>query len=118
MGVDALRTFAQGVMFNTIGVPIVITRPAPDDAPIETSGIWMVVPLDESRPVGVDFQRREPRQVLVIPRLATLPTLPRGTTLLAPELAGGVVKGWRVEGFEQPTQVDEWRVRLVEIGTP
>lgn len=103
---------------EAFGVSIVVTRPAPDDIPIETTGIWMVLPLDEARPVGTDFQRRDPRQVLAIPRLATLPTLPRGTTLLAPEFAAGPVKGWRIEGFEQPARVDEWRVRLVEIGTP
>lgn len=115
MDVDTLRAFAQGVHFDTVGVPIVVTRPSPDDTPVSTTGIWLVQPLDETRPVGTDFQRRDPRKALAIKRDATLPTLPRGTLITAPETIGGVIKTWQVDGFDRPAEVDEWRaiVKLI-----
>lgn len=118
MDVDALRTFAQGVMLDTIGVPITVTRPVPFDDPVVASGIWVALPLDETRPMGMDFQRRESRKVMAIVRTATLPTLPNASTILAPELLNGPVRNWRVDGFERPVEVDEWRVRLVLITDP
>lgn len=113
MGVDALRAHAQTVMFAVIGVPITVTRPAPDDTPIVAEGVWAAMPTDESRPIGVDFQRAEPRKVLAIPRTETLPSIPRGTSISAPELLDGPIKNWRVDGYELPSEADLMRVRLV-----
>src|SRR6185369_6164730 len=113
MDVDALRAQAQTVMFDTIGVDITITRPVPDDTPIAAIGIWMDQPPDESRPIGTDFQRREPRRLMAIIRTASLTSLPRGTVISAPELQGGTPNDWRMDGFSRPAEVDEFRVHLV-----
>ncbi len=113
MDVDALRVQAQTVMFATIGVAITITRPAPDDTPIAATGIWMAQPPDENRPIGTDFQRREPRRLMAIKRTASLTSIPRGTVISAPELQGGTPTDWRVDGLSRPTEIDEFRVHLV-----
>ena len=94
------------------GVPATVTRPAPDNTPIVTTGFW-VSPLDEARPFGTDFQRREPRRVFVLPR-ATVPTLPRGTTVLAPQMAGGAIVTWKVDGLTEAVDPDHWRAMLVQ----
>jgi hypothetical protein len=44
------------------GLDIQVTRPAPDDTPVPTTGVWIPPPLEETRPVGTDFQRHEPRR--------------------------------------------------------
>lgn len=101
-------------MFGTIGVPITVTRPSPDDTPVTTSGIWMALSADETRPIGVDFQHAAPRKVLAIRLDAALPTIPRGSLVLAPDLQGGTVKSWRVDRTDRPYEVDEFRVLLVQ----
>jgi hypothetical protein len=98
-------------LLSAFGVPATVTRPVPDDAPITTTGIWLQ-PLEETRPVGADFQRRDPRKVLALPRSA-VPTLPRATLIDAPEELGGAVKTWRVDGFERATESDLWRATVV-----
>ncbi len=112
MDLTALRALAQDVGFSTFGVPATVTRPAPDNAPVETTAVWLPDPLDETRPAGTDFQRREPRKVLALRRDAPLPTMPRGTIVAAPEISGGAVKNWRVDELDR-TLSDEWRVIVV-----
>ena len=99
MSLDGLRAVALGVQFAVMGVAITVTRPAPDDQPIGTMGIWLE-PLEEARAMaGTDFQRLDARKILAVPRSDTLPSLPRGTTIAAAELEGGLVKLWRVDGY-------------------
>jgi hypothetical protein len=86
------------------GVNATVTRPAPDNAPIATKGIWRVAPLDERQPYGTDFHNRVPRRVFVLSR-SDVPTLPRGTVVVAPEVMGGADKTWKVDGLE-PTEGD------------
>jgi hypothetical protein len=93
------------------GLPATVTRPAPDDAPIATTGFWTLA-LEESQPFGTDLRRREPRQVFVLPR-STVPTLPRGTRIAASDLEGGAVKQWMVDGLDRAVDIDHWRAILV-----
>lgn len=100
---------------SAFGVPATVTRPAPDATPIPTTGIW-TTPLAEVEPFGTDFQTLGARKVLAIARSATLPSAPRGTVILAAESQGGVLKTWRVDGYDGPVRPDEMRLRLVEAG--
>jgi hypothetical protein len=108
-----LRTLALELNLAAHGVAATVTRPFPDNTPIETTGIWQR-PLDETQPIGTDFTRREPRRVLVLPR-SVLSTLPRGTTIGAPELAGGPVLAWRVDGLDRANEPDTWRAILTRV---
>lgn len=114
MSFDALMEFALLVQFDCTGLPIAVTRPAPDDTPVTTTGVWIQRPLDESRPYGKDFQQGGPRKVLGIIRTTELPTVPRGTVIFAAELEGGTVKTWRVDGYEAAVEPDLMRVILVQ----
>jgi len=96
---------------SAFGVPATVTRPYPDDAPVDTTGIWLAA-IEEPRPQGTDFSRREPRRLLVLPR-NVLATLPRGTVVLAPERAGDPVKTWKVDGFDRVVEPDCWRPLVI-----
>src|SRR4051794_31886134 len=100
-------------ILTAFGLPITVTRPSPDDTPVTTTGVWLPIPIDEKRPIGTDFQRAEPRKVLSIPRDRVVKNVPRGSTVLAAEYAGGPVKTWRVDGYDGPTEADLLHVRLV-----
>jgi len=120
MDLGPLRGLAFGVNLNIWGVPATVTRPAPDNTPVETRGIW-TSELDERRPFGTDFQRREPRRVLVLPRafaspdgtVASLPTLPRGTSITALDCLGGTSRTWIVDGLSDPCPPDQWRAIVI-----
>lgn len=87
-----------------------MTRPAPDNTPVNTTCVWMPPPLEEPRPVGTNFQRREPRRLLALPR-NVLSTMPIGTTVVAPEAKGGANKTWRVDELDR-VESDHWRVMV------
>jgi len=108
-GLDLRPAFAAAM--EAFGVPATVTRPAPDNTPVETTGVW-VSSLEEARPVGTDFQRRDPRRVMALPR-DVLSTLPRGTMVVAAEELGGVVKTWKVDGLDRVVEADCWRGILV-----
>lgn len=103
------------------GVPAVITRPAPNDTPVTTTGIWMsTLPGanfssgtdNERRPFGTDFQKFDPRRVISVPRTAALPNVPRGSTVLAAEMAGAAATVWKVDGYEH-AEADHFRLFVV-----
>lgn len=93
---DARVDFA--LLLDTFGLPATVTRPAPDDTPIITAGIWMT-PLLRDEPSGSSFTRREQIRAFAVSK-ATVPTLPRGTTILAAERDGDPVLGWIVDGID------------------
>lgn len=107
MSFAPLRTLVLSVNQAVHGVSATVTRPAPDSTPIDTTVIWSVEPVSEGQPYGSDFHRVEPRKVLVVSR-ADVPTLPRGTTITAPEVDGEANKAWVVDGLER-TLADQWR---------
>jgi hypothetical protein len=81
------------------GVPATVTRPEPGAQAVTTTGFW-VTPLAETTPIGTDFQRREPRRVIVFPRDGAVPEIVRNTLVVAPEMQGQANRTWRVDGLE------------------
>lgn len=98
-------------ILEAFGVPVTVIRPAPDQTPITTTGVWLSPRFDEER-VGSDFTKREPRRVMALPRSDIPPPLPRQTLILASEVSGGTIRTWRVDGFDE-VQSDEWRPILM-----
>jgi hypothetical protein len=111
---DDLRDVALDATFDLLALDITVQRPEPDAVPYTTQGVWLS-PLDESQPFGQDITRKDPRRVIVMRRSATLPEIVRGTKILAPELDGGTVKTWKVDGFVQATEPDIIRPVLIQI---
>ena len=103
-------------ILNAFGVPATVTRPAPDNTPVLTTGVWVRPLHEEQEPFGANRRRREPRQVLSLPRSSALPTMPEGTFIVAPEEAGGTPVTWRWDGLEL-TETDCWRVIVVPART-
>jgi hypothetical protein len=104
-------------IFEAFGVPATVTRPAPDEIPILTTGVW-VSPLTLDMPPAMEFQRKESQRVMALTR-TEVPTVPRGTIIEAPEMLGGTVQRWRIDGIEQ-TDSDHHRVFLLpdpELGS-
>lgn len=71
----------------------------PDLAPIATTGIW-VPDAGALAPIGLELQALEPRRILGF-RLDEVPRLPRETPIEAPELKGGRVRAWYVDGTDE-----------------
>lgn len=104
--VDLVReiNFANQVL----SVPVTdLKRPSPDDEPIETRGIWLTAETREA-PDGSPVPRVERFRVMSF-RRDEVPTVPTGTTFLAPELPDGEVVGWRVDGAHSQ-ETDHQRV--------
>lgn len=113
MDLGPLRTLACEVIQAAHGVAATVTRPAPDGTPVSTTGLWLTTPLEELRPHGLDFQRREPRRVMALPR-RTFDSVPRGSLVSAPERLDGTPTDWRVDGIDQQ-DADYIRVILVTV---
>lgn len=96
-GSDA-KVFADPIL-RAFGVPGTITRPAPDDVPIETTVVW-VPPDTLSEPDRSNITRRRPHRILGVP-LADVPTVPSQTVIAAPLVKGGDVLNWVVDGFDR-----------------
>ncbi len=114
MDLGPLRALALDLTASAHGVTATVTRPAPDNTPIITRGIWITTPLEEPRPYGTDFQRRAPRRVLALP-LSAVQTLPRGTIIVALDRVGGSIKVWRVDGLDPPIIQEQWRATVIEV---
>src|SRR3990167_3916030 len=99
MSVAALRALVRDVNFATHGVAATVTRPAPDDAPITTTVIWLV-PVADQAPGGAEMGRMDHRRVLAV-RRDEVPTVPRGTRISAAELPDGTVLDWIVDGTDR-----------------
>jgi hypothetical protein len=112
MDLGSLRALALDLNLAAHGVDVTVTRPAPDDTPIATRGIWMTW-ITEDVPAASDFQRREPRKVMALSRIV-VPTVPRGTLIVAPppQGTGSVTQTWRVDGTER-VEADHTRVFMV-----
>ncbi len=105
-----------GPVLSAFGVPATVTRPAPDNAPVQTTGVFIRPLQNEQVPVGVDLQRREPRRVFVMAKNATLASMPRHTLIVAAEELGGSQGTWRVDGLDE-VESDCWRVIVVPART-
>lgn len=112
MDLGALRALVVSTNLAVHGVPAVVTRPAPDNEPIETRGIWMT-PETDGEPVGSTFQRREGIRAMALSRGA-VPTIPRGTVVLAREVINSAVKRWLVDGVQRE-EPEIWRVFVIDV---
>jgi hypothetical protein len=109
------RALALAINFAINGVPVTIHRQFPDNAPVQTSGIWRL-PADEGQPFGVDLKRRSPRRVLALPKLAGSQAQ-KGAVIEAPEHGTSDVLTWVADGFAsaiEPEVVDVFVVRKSE----
>lgn len=100
------------VAMACFGVPATVTRPAPDATPIETTAVW-VPSATEGQPIGMEFQRQVAIRVLALPR-DLVPTVPRGTLVVAPEMLGGDVRTWRVDSTDR-IEYDHTRVVVLPV---
>lgn len=100
-------------IFSAFGVPATVTRPAPDDTPIETTVIWSPPDTVES-PGGAVFQRADQRRVLTV-RRDEVPTVPRGTQVVAAERDGDDIQHWRVDG---PMRADADLIQVIVVPDP
>lgn len=105
-----VRALALEANFEAHGVDAIVTRPAPDDTPIETRLIWPAQPAD-AWPAGLSLQRQEERKVAALKR-RDVPTLPKTTRIVAPPKAGDADQGWIVDGTER-VEPDHVRVYVV-----
>ena len=113
MAISELRTLVSEINLSAHGVAATVTRPAPDDTPVETTVIWLTP--KEDQPGGSDFARLDPQRVLAIPR-ADLSTMPRGTTIAAAEADGGATKTWARESLDRSIDPHFWYVMVKELG--
>lgn len=108
MDLGSLRALALDLNFSAHGVPVTVTLPL--EGAIATRGIWLV-PLTEGVPGSADFQRREPKRVMAL-RRDEVSSVPRGTPIIAPELAGGRNRAWKVDEIDR-VEADHVRVLVI-----
>ncbi len=91
-----LDTLVNDTVFGAFSVSGTVTRPAPDDTPITATLVWQTPTTEEL----FGGQHREPKRVIVI-RRDQVPTVPRGTQIVAPLTPTGTPQPWRVDGLER-----------------
>jgi hypothetical protein len=111
MGLDAAWAIGVTAQFALMGVPATVTRPAPNDTPIETTIIW-VDPATIDDPTAARFPRRERVRIAAVRREA-VSEAPKGTSIEAAETQGGTPKNWIVDGTER-VDTDQLRVKVIE----
>lgn len=109
MSFGPVRALVLTLNQSVHGVPATVTRVAPaSTTPITTTVLWpSAPPLQEDPAYGVDFSRKGPRRVMAISRV-DVPTLPIGSTVVAPEQPDGANVTWRVDGLER-IEANTWR---------
>ena len=95
---------------DAFSVPAVVTLKFQN--PVSTRGIWGTSEADEFE-VGGEYQRRAPKRIMAISK-TDVPTVPRGTKIVAPEREGGTTKNWEVEEVDR-ADPDYHRVILIEV---
>lgn len=101
------------VLLEAFGVPATVTRPVPDDTPIITTGIWDANGLTDDVPSGQALTRREERRVMALAR-SEVPTVPKGTQIVAPPTLGDADQTWRVDGMIRVDRDLQWVAVLPE----
>jgi hypothetical protein len=105
MDLGEVRALVLGVNFEVHGLDVIVTRDGED--PIETRGVWLTTDT-ESLPSGSAFPRREPIRVMAL-RRDEVPTVPKGTVIVAPETHGGEDETWIVDAYDLQ-RADQHRV--------
>ncbi len=80
--------------------------------PVNTRGIWLP-PEFAGFDIGDEYHGRAPKRIMSISK-ADVPTIPRGTTIVAPEAAGEDAKTWEVEESAL-VQNDQHDVVLIQV---
>lgn len=111
MNLAPLRALTLSLNVSAHGVDATVTRPTPDDTPIETRVIW-VTPATDDFPGSGEFARRDQTRVIALPRSA-VPTVPRGTRIVAAEVGSEVAATWKVDATLSVTP-EQTRVVVVE----
>lgn len=93
---------------QVFGVPATVTPPG--GSPISTTAVW-ILPQTVEVPLDSEFQRAERRRILAL-RRDQVPAVPRGTVIAAPEVKGGAVLSWRVDGVDR-LDAEEFRVLVI-----
>jgi hypothetical protein len=112
MNLWPLRALVLDLNLGAHGVAAIVTRPAPNNTPINTTGIWGS-PLEATTPYGPTLNRREPKRAFFLPRV-DVPTLPLGTTVQAAESTGGTPVNWKVDGYLEDVRPGFWPAVLVQ----
>jgi hypothetical protein len=85
------------VLLAAFGASAVVTLP--DAEPVTATVVWMP-PSPDLVPAGLELQAVQVRRVLAIPR-ATVPSVPRKTTVVVPEIDGGSPRAFMVDAIER-----------------
>jgi hypothetical protein len=99
--------FASGAL--PLSVPITVTRPAPNDTPVASVGVWLLDMIPS--PEEAVFQKREVRRDMAISR-TDVDVIEKGTTVNAPPRDGGVAVNWTVDSVVA-IEANATRVSLV-----
>lgn len=84
-------------ILRAFGVTATVIPPPPEDVEIPTTVVWdSGMTGDGGSP---DFRRREQRRVMAIPR--DVGAIVKHTVILAPLMAGGPVKAWRMDTVDR-----------------
>ena len=101
-----------GPALALFGVAATVTLPG--EEPVPTTAIWLSpITVDTA---GVLVPTNRPQGVLALPR-ADVPSVPRGTRIVAPEMEGGPILDWAVEAILGMT-ADEIRVIVIPSEAP
>lgn len=100
----------MSAVMRAFGVPATVTRPGL--APITTTVAWVNDQTD-GMPGGMDLQRSEHLKLMAI-SLSDVPTVPKKTVIVAPEIKGGANKNWQVDSTVG-RKFDEVRVLVLEV---
>ena len=95
MDYGALRTMTLDMQFSVYGVPATVT-PVNGDA-TDAMVIWLPPLQEDLAYSSQELQRREPRRILAV-RTAEVPSLPRGSRIVAAEYGSSAARTWKVDG--------------------
>lgn len=96
---------------SAFGVPVTVQWPAPDLTKAVVTGVWIPEFTVDVPGGGLANARREPRRVMAF-RRDQVTTVPQKMLVVAPDIDGGPVRGWRVESVEY-SDAEHFRVLLV-----
>jgi hypothetical protein len=102
----------MSAVLSAFGLEGTVTRPAPDDAPINATVVWLPVAMGDV-PSGMTSSRREKVCMLSVSR-EEVPSLPRGSIVEAPEVRDGDVKTWKVDATDL-SDAEHIRALVIEV---
>lgn len=106
----SLREQVTDAAFSLLEIVQATVTPAGGSAIEGVALLWLGTE-DQERPAGMALQRTTRRRMGSV-RLSEVPTLPAGSTLVAPELPGGADVTWKVDG---PTHIEADHIRFLVV---